>query len=545
MKYLLVLCLLIFADGSSAWRRFFRGRSKDGLGTPNLSRNHTLADDLWFQQELDHFDPTNTQTWHQRYFMNKQFFKPGGPVFIMIGGEGEASAKWMAEGQWIEYAKQFRALCFQLEHRFYGKSHPTHLLLFIDFHCKNDGIVVCEYLLEGKGFTLNLCFHKHVIYTGPTVLTRPSNIIKHRDLSIKNLVYLTSEQALADLAYFIEGMTHLHQIPAGTKFIVFGGSYPGSLAAWMRVKYPHLVHGAVSSSGPLLAKIDFQEYYAVVEDSLKTHCQVCVDSIAAANKQFHAMLRHRIGQQDLSKIFKLCDPLDPAATKKNDIANLYETIASNFAEVVQYNKDNRNSSKTANVTIDTICDVLVDEKQGIPIERLGAVNDLLLKANNETCLDYKYMKMIDELRNVSWKAESSQGGRQWFYQTCTEFGFFQTSTARPELFSEMFPVDFFVQQCTDVFGPRYNIHLLESSVERSNLLYGGLHIEVSNVVYVHGSIDPWHALGITNSSNPLTPAIYINGTAHCANMYPASPSDLPDLVKARQKVGAIIRDWLK
>ncbi|XP_044588209.1 putative serine protease K12H4.7 [Cotesia glomerata] len=491
MKYLLVLCLLIFADGSSAWRRFFRGRSKDGLGTPNLSRNHTLADDLWFQQELDHFDPTNTQTWHQRYFMNKQFFKPGGPVFIMIGGEGEASAKWMAEGQWIEYAKQFRALCFQLEHRFYGKSHPT------------------------------------------------------QDLSIKNLVYLTSEQALADLAYFIEGMTHLHQIPAGTKFIVFGGSYPGSLAAWMRVKYPHLVHGAVSSSGPLLAKIDFQEYYAVVEDSLKTHCQVCVDSIAAANKQFHAMLRHRIGQQDLSKIFKLCDPLDPAATKKNDIANLYETIASNFAEVVQYNKDNRNSSKTANVTIDTICDVLVDEKQGIPIERLGAVNDLLLKANNETCLDYKYMKMIDELRNVSWKAESSQGGRQWFYQTCTEFGFFQTSTARPELFSEMFPVDFFVQQCTDVFGPRYNIHLLESSVERSNLLYGGLHIEVSNVVYVHGSIDPWHALGITNSSNPLTPAIYINGTAHCANMYPASPSDLPDLVKARQKVGAIIRDWLK
>lgn len=72
------------------------------------------------------------------------------------------------------------------------------------------------------------------------------------------MVYLTSEQALADLAYFIEEMTHLHQIPADTKWIMFGGSYPGSLAAWMRVKYPHLVHGAVSSSGPLLAQIDFQ-----------------------------------------------------------------------------------------------------------------------------------------------------------------------------------------------------------------------------------------------------------------------------------------------
>lgn len=75
---------------------------------------------------------------------------------------------------------------------------------------------------------------------------------------MKNLVYLTSEQALADIAYFIEEMILLHQIPRDTKFIVFGGSYAGSLAAWMRLKYPYLVHGAVSASGPLLAQLDFQ-----------------------------------------------------------------------------------------------------------------------------------------------------------------------------------------------------------------------------------------------------------------------------------------------
>ena len=43
----------------------------------------------------------------------------------MIGGEGEASPKWMAKGMWIEWGKKYNALCFQLEHRFYGKSHPT------------------------------------------------------------------------------------------------------------------------------------------------------------------------------------------------------------------------------------------------------------------------------------------------------------------------------------------------------------------------------------------------------------------------------------
>lgn len=47
----------------------------------------------------------------------------------MISGEGTATAKWMVKGQWIEYAKQFGALCFQVEHRFYGKSHPTSYVI--------------------------------------------------------------------------------------------------------------------------------------------------------------------------------------------------------------------------------------------------------------------------------------------------------------------------------------------------------------------------------------------------------------------------------
>lgn len=77
-------------------------------------------------------------------------------------------------------------------------------------------------------------------------------------MSTKNLVYLSSEQALADLAEFIVNIQNTYQIPSTAKWVAFGGSYPGSLAAWLRMKYPHLVHAAVSSSGPLLAKIDFK-----------------------------------------------------------------------------------------------------------------------------------------------------------------------------------------------------------------------------------------------------------------------------------------------
>ncbi|XP_011495298.1 PREDICTED: putative serine protease K12H4.7 [Ceratosolen solmsi marchali] len=491
MRFAFLFAIFVITVQSGiAWRSFMRGRKNNGnLGEPNLTKAYVPIKEQWFTQNLDHSNPVEGRTWKQRYFVNSDFYKKDGPVFLMIGGEGPASSKWMIEGQMIEYAKQFGAMAFLLEHRYYGTSRPT------------------------------------------------------LDLSVKNLVYLSSEQALADIAYFIEGMHLAYQIPHSAKWIVFGGSYSGSLAAWMRAKYPHLVHGAVSASGPLLAQIDFQQYYVIVENSLKTHSQACVDSIVAATKQVHIMLRHPIGQQGLAKLFNFCDPIDSGRTSQKDIANLYETLAGNFAEVVQYNRDNRNESS---ITIDTLCNIIIDEKKGIPVHRLAEVSNLLLRNNKEKCLDYKYNKMIEELRNISWNEQKLPGGRQWIYQTCTEFGFFQTSTARPYLFSETFPVEFFIQQCSDIFGPRFS-HTLESGVERTNTIFGALDLSnvISNVVFVHGSIDPWHALGITKSSNPNAPAIYINGTAHCANVYPPSKDDLPELTKARKQIGQLINLWLQ
>lgn len=61
----------------------------------------------------------------QRYFVNDSFYKSGGPIFLMIGGEGAAQPTWMIQGAWIHYAQEMNALCFQLEHRFYGESKPT------------------------------------------------------------------------------------------------------------------------------------------------------------------------------------------------------------------------------------------------------------------------------------------------------------------------------------------------------------------------------------------------------------------------------------
>lgn len=54
-------------------------------------------------------------------------------MFLQIGGEGTANPIWMVTGSWTKYAQQYNALMFQVEHRYYGKSHPVrYILLYKD-----------------------------------------------------------------------------------------------------------------------------------------------------------------------------------------------------------------------------------------------------------------------------------------------------------------------------------------------------------------------------------------------------------------------------
>lgn len=103
---------------------------------------------------------------------------------------------------------------------------------------------------------------------------------------------------------------------------------------------------------------------------------------------------------------------------------------------------------------------------------------------------------------------------QWTYQTCNEFGFYQTSDKKELIFGDRFPLVFFVKQCTDIYGRDFNADYLFNSINKTNRHYLGLQPNTTNVIYVHGSIDPWHALGIFESNDPKLPTIYINGNVH-------------------------------
>lgn len=74
--------------------------------------------------------------------------------------------------------------------------------------------------------------------------------------------FLNIDQALADLAHFVEEMRRAIPGAENSKVIMAGGSYSATMVAWFRQKYPHLVDGGWASSAPLLAKLDFVGKYS-------------------------------------------------------------------------------------------------------------------------------------------------------------------------------------------------------------------------------------------------------------------------------------------
>lgn len=72
---------------------------------------------------------------------------------------------------------------------------------------------------------------------------------------------LTSEQALSDLAYFVDqvNVNKMYGVN-GNPWISVGGSYPGALSAWFRYKYPHLTIGAIASSAVVQSIENFRNF---------------------------------------------------------------------------------------------------------------------------------------------------------------------------------------------------------------------------------------------------------------------------------------------
>lgn len=140
---------------------------------------------------------------------------------------------------------------------------------------------------------------------------------------------------------------------------------------------------------------------------------------------------------------------------------------------------------------------------------------------------------------------SAVTARQWTYQTCVEFGFYQTSDLKTQPFGHYFDTDYYVKQCADVFGDKLKASLVRDSIAVTNNFYGGLRPQLRKVVFPNGSLDPWHALGVLKDLSSDVTALYINGTSHCADMLSDNARDTQGLKEARVNVAKMIGQFLK
>lgn len=94
------------------------------------------------------------------------------------------------------------------------------------------------------------------------------------DFSTESLRFLTTEQALADQAYFSKnivfpGLEDVDLTSKTTAHIAYGGSYAGAFVAFLRVQYPDVYWGSISSSGVTKAIWDYWQYWVPVIENGK------------------------------------------------------------------------------------------------------------------------------------------------------------------------------------------------------------------------------------------------------------------------------------
>ena len=137
----------------------------------------------------------------------------------------------------------------------------------------------------------------------------------------KSLQFITTEQALADYALLIPLIKEQFDAPQAT-VIAFGGSYGGMLTAWMRIKYPHLIAGAISASAPLLMypRLNNGTTYAnIASRTFATAGYACYAGIADSWSTLSAWGGDPALRQQMSNVFQLCNPVNSTADVENII----------------------------------------------------------------------------------------------------------------------------------------------------------------------------------------------------------------------------------
>jgi serine protease 16 len=203
-----------------------------------------------------------------------------------------------------------------------------------------------------------------------------------------------------------------------------------------------------------------------------------------------------------------------------DKAYFVMALASDYMSTVQYNSGSAIADQ---------CEKTLRETEGEPISG---------------CQDVSYKSLVKGLSED--QSSTSDNSRQWIYQTCTQFGYFQTCETNENgkcLFAPQMNLDYYTNLCRDVFG--FASYEVNKRIQFSNDYYGGNYTQGSRILFVNGEIDPWHALSVQKDLQDDQTSILIPDGSHCQNMYSSSSEDSEFMKKAKSKIEAKVAEWLR
>lgn len=419
----------------------------------------------WFTQPIDHFSwagtPTGALTYQQRYLTYDAHWRndSAGMIFFYVGNEGDVNLYADHTGLMWENAAAEGAYIVFAEHRYYGLSQPF-----------------------GSASSLWL-------------------------------EYLTHEQALADYAALIFALQA--ELGAGAQpVVVFGGSYGGKLAAWMRIKYPGVVAGAVAASAPVLFfegttpdPGNYEQFWQVVTRDMQPYggsAAACAPNARAAWDAIDAAAAEDMAR--LSTLFQLCTPL---ATQADIYAlkimhlNAWDSCSmGDFPYPSNYLTGG--GPLLPAFPVRAMCEYLSNASlPSDPWALLGAFNAAGNVFNNATLNVECYVLPTDLWLDGIWD-----------YQYCTETLPEETYFTRDGVHDAFWPVNAFNKtaieaHCFDKFGVKPRWTWIREQ-------YGGAR-GGTNIVWTNGDYDPWSSGGVLPNSThdtPSTPAFLISEGAH-------------------------------
>lgn len=415
-----------------------------------------------FTQLIDHNNP-DQGTFTQRYYIDETYGpKANDPVFFYICGESTCTPRAL-NGAIRSYAKKHHAKMIALEHRYYGESLPLPSFSTTDFR------------------------------------------------------FLSTEAALDDLAYFQRQMSK-KQDWTGT-WIAFGGSYPGSLSAYYRLKFPYLVAGSLASSAPVMAKEDFYEYDAHVA---KVAGPICAEQMRSVVKTVEATLNDKDKLEQMKALFE--------ATEVHDSIDFLYLIADTGAAAIQYGMR------------ESFCSALASNET--PLIGYADFARKLYKAMDVSAVEMTAQGAMSENPEDYNKGV---GMRQWFYQSCTEYGYWQNANpdSSESTRSSLINLEYHRHLCQRLFG----LNKPANTAELNNTFYFPLMDDlVSNIYFTNGGNDPWSILSLSelngNAVNLKLTYHLIEGAAHCEDLHRPNASDSESLITARTIMNSLLGQWL-